>query len=329
MHHNERRSREFVGMEIGMFGLGRHPEKTEAEVSAEVAIELGFGGQSMVAPLKRVIVQPPAPPADGEDWRRFGYRRAVDHGKALEEHDAFCEVLSSQGVEVIRQAADEPGRLDSIFVYDTSILTDEGAVLANPGKHLRQDEVARAKVLYDELDVPTIGQIEGPSVLEGGDSFWVNASTLAVGVGYRTNSSGIAQLQIFVQSFGIDVVPVSLPHWRGPEECLHLLSLISPVAERTAVIHSPLLSTEFMQLLHGLEWTLIDIPDEEFATQATNVLTLAPNKVLILKENVGTRKLLEDAGVEVLVYAGDEISHNRQGGPTCLTKPLLRDVSGI
>ncbi|CAN5852736.1 dimethylarginine dimethylaminohydrolase family protein [soil metagenome] len=310
-----------------MFGLGRHSDKTESEVVAEVAIEHGYGGQSMVAPLKRVIVQSPAPPASDDDWRRFGYTHPVDHGQAVDEHEAFCEILSSQGIEVIRQAADEPGRLDSIFVYDTSILTDEGAVLANPGKQLRQHEVERAKTLYDELDVPTIGQIEGPSILEGGDSFWVNASTLAVGAGYRTNSSGIAQLQIFVQSFGIDVLPVSLPHWRGPEECLHLLSLISPVADRTAVIYSPLMSTEFMQLLHGLEWTLIDIPDEEFATQATNVLALAPNKVLILKENVETRKLLEAAGIEVLVYTGDEISHNRQGGPTCLTKPLLRDVS--
>jgi len=310
-----------------MFGLGRHSDKTETEVVAEVAIEHGYGGQSMVAPLKRVIVQSPAPPASDDDWRRFGYTHPVDHGQAVDEHEAFCEILSSQGIEIIRQAADEPGRLDSIFVYDTSILTDEGAVLANPGKQLRQHEVERAKTLYDELDVPTIGQIEGPSILEGGDSFWVNASTLAVGAGYRTNASGIAQLQIFVQSFGIDVLPVSLPHWRGPEECLHLLSLISPVADRTAVIYSPLMSTEFMQLLHGLEWTLIDIPDEEFATQATNVLALAPNKVLILKENVETRKLLEAAGIEVLVYTGDEISHNRQGGPTCLTKPLLRDVS--
>jgi N-dimethylarginine dimethylaminohydrolase len=317
------------GMEIEMFGLGRHPERTEAEVAAEVAIEQGFGGQSMVAPLKRVIVQVPAPPASPDDWQRHGYTHPVDHGKALEEHAAFCEILQGQGIEVIQQPADEDGRLDSIFVYDTSILTDEGAVLANPGKTLRRAEIERARQFWFDLDVPVIGQIEGPGILEGGDAFWLNGNTLAVGIGYRTNAVGIDQLQTFVKSFDIDVVPVALPHWRGPDECLHLLSLISPVAERTAVVYPALLSTEFMQLLTGLEWNLIAIPEEEFATQGTNVLALAPNKVLILKENVGTQALLEAAGVEVLVYSGDEISHNRQGGPTCLTKPLLRDVSPL
>ncbi len=310
-----------------MFGLGRHPEKTEAEVSAEVAIEQGFGGQSMVAPLKRVIVQEPAPPATTDDWRHFGFTHAVDHGKTFAEYEAFCEILVSQGVDVVRQQPDEPGRLDSIFVYDTSILTDEGAVLANPGKAIRRAEVIRAEGLYDELDVSIIGRIEAPGILEGGDSFWVNSSTLAVGIGYRTNAIGADQLQTFVKSFDIDVVPVALPHWHGKDECLHLLSLISPVAERTAVVYSPLISTEFMQLLNELDWTLIEIPEEEFASQATNILTIEPNKVVILKENVKTRALLEASGVEVLVYAGDELSHNRQGGPTCLTKPLLRDVS--
>jgi N-dimethylarginine dimethylaminohydrolase len=309
--------------------LGRNPEKAEAEVSARVAIGQGFGGQSMVAPLKRVIVQDPAPPAGEEDWRRFGFTHPVDHSRAVEEHAAFCDILASQGVDVIHQPADEPGHLDSVFVYDTSILTDEGAVLANSGKEIRRSEVARAEELYNELDVSIIGRIESPGILEGGDAFWVNSSTLAVGIGYRTNAIGVDQLQTFIQPFGIDVMPVALPHWHGRDECLHLLSLISPIAERTAVVYSPLISVEFMQLLNGLEWTLIEIPEDEFSTQATNILTFEPNKVLILKENVKTRALLEAAGVDVLVYSGNEISLNRQGGPTCLTRPLLRDVSAL
>ncbi|MBA3276755.1 MAG: arginine deiminase [Chloroflexia bacterium] len=311
-----------------MFGLGRHPEKSEIEVAAEVAIEHGYGGQSMVAPLKRVLVQQPAPPAHDDDWRRYGYRHPVDHGQAVEEHAALCQVLAAEGIEVIIQPADEPGRLDSIFVYDASILTDEGAVLANPGKALRRGEVDRAREMYDELGVPVIGPLEDPAIIEGGDAFWINASTLAVGIGYRTNTAGIDLLQTYIRPFGIDVLPVALPHWRGPDECLHLLSLISPVADRTAVVYPSLISTPFMQILHGLEWTLIEVPEDEFTTQGTNVLALAPNKVLILKENVQTKSLLEAAGVEVLTYTGDEISHNRQGGPTCLTRPLLRDVSG-
>lgn len=311
-----------------MFGLGRHPEKSETEIDAEVAIEHGYGGQSMVAPLKRVLLQHPAPPASNDDWRRYGYTHPVDHGRAVEEHAALCNILAAESIEVIVQPADEPGKLDSIFVYDASILTDEGAVLVNPGKAVRRGEVDRAREMYDELGVPVIGPLEAPAIIEGGDAFWVNASTLAVGIGYRTNRAGIDLLQTYIQPFGIDVLPVALPHWHGQDECLHLLSLISPVAERTAVVYPSLISTPFMQVLHELEWTLIEVPDEEFATQGTNVLALAPNKVLMLKDNVETRTLLEAAGVEVLTYTGDEISHNRQGGPTCLTRPLLRDVSG-
>ncbi len=310
-----------------MFGLGRDDQRSVAEATAEIAREQGYGGQSMVAPLRRVIVQQPAPPAGPDDWQAYGYTHEVDHGRTLAEFDAICAILEGEGVDVIRQEPDEVGRLDSIFVYDTSIVTDAGAVLANPGKEIRRVEVDYAQSLYQNLDVPVIGQIMGDGMLEGGDVFWLENGILAAGIGYRTNSVGIDQLSTFVRPFGIDVVRVDLPHWHGPDECLHLLSLISPVAERTAVVYSPLISTTFMQLLRTLDWTLIEIPDEELATQATNVLALAPNRVLMLPENTGTIKLLEAAGVEVLTYEGVELSHNRQGGPTCLTKALLRDTS--
>jgi N-dimethylarginine dimethylaminohydrolase len=310
-----------------MFGLGRNADRQRTDVEAEVARRQGYGGQSMVAPLRRAIVQAPALPASDDDYRRYGYTHPVDHGRAVEEHAALCDLLRREGVEVIVQAADEAGRLDSIFVYDTSIVTDEGVVLANPGKELRRHELTRAAAFYDELDVPIIGHIELPGILEGGDTMWLDENTLVVGRGYRTNALGIEQLHIYCQPFKIDVLQVALPHWHGPEECLHLLSLISPVDERKAVVHSPLMSVDFVQLLHDLDWTLIEIPDEEFLTQGTNALAIAPGKVLLLRENIGTRRLLEAAGLEVLVYTGDEISHNRQGGPTCLTKPLLRDIS--
>jgi N-dimethylarginine dimethylaminohydrolase len=310
-----------------MFGRGREAERHQAE--AEAARQQGYGGQSMVAPLRRVIVQPPAPPAAADDYRRHGYTHPVDHGRAEEEHAALRDLLRAEGVEVIEQPADDAGNLDAIFVFDASIVTDEGVVLTRPGKELRRGEVARADAFYRELEVPVIGRIDGPGTLEGGDTMWLDPAVLVVGRGYRTNAAGIEQLQIYCQPFKIDVLPVSLPHWHGPAECLHLLSLISPVDERTAVAYLPLLSVEFVQLLHELDWTLIGIPDEEFLTQGTNALALAPGKVLLLRENVETRRRLEQAGVEVVVYTGVEISHNRQGGPTCLTRPLLRDVSEL
>jgi N-dimethylarginine dimethylaminohydrolase len=312
-----------------MFGRGRDVERRRVDAEAEVARKQGFGGKSMIAPLRRVLVQAPAPPASEDDWRAFGYNHPVDHGQAVEEHAALCDILRGEGIEVVVQAADAPGNLDGIFVYDTAILTDDGAIVTRPGKALRREELPATIASFEELDIPMLGSIADPGTIEGGDTMWLDENTLVAGRSYRSNAIGIEQLQIYGQPFDVDVLAVSIPHWHGADECLHLLSLISPVDVRKAVVHLPLLSVDFVQLLRELDWTLIDIPEEEFATQGTNALALAPGRVLLLKENTGTRQRLEDAGVEVLVYTGDEISHNRQGGPTCLTRPLLRDISAL
>jgi len=310
-----------------MFRMGTDERMSNDLAGAERTRLQGFGGHSMVAPLKRVIVQRPAPPANVDDWSAYGYTNPVDHAATEAEFDAFCALLADAGVDVVLQEPDDAGRLDSIFVYDASIVTDEGAILTNPGKEIRRVEVDYAESLYNNLGVPVIGRITGDAILEGGDVFWLADTFLAVGIGYRTNQVGADQLSTFVRPQGVEVLRTELPHWHGPDECLHLLSLISPVAERTAVVYSPLVSTPFMQLLNALDWNLIDIPAEEFATQGTNVLALAPGKVLILEENVGTRRLLEAAGMEVHTYRGLHLSHNRQGGPTCLTRALWRDTA--
>jgi N-dimethylarginine dimethylaminohydrolase len=194
-----------------------------------------------------------------------------------------------------------------------------------PGKEVRRSEVELAARLWDELEVPILGEIEEPGTVEGGDLMWIDSTTVAAGQGYRTNDHGIDQLEILLRSVGVDLIRTDLPYWTGPRDCLHLLSLISPVAPRLAVTYRKLMAVPFVQELEIRGWSFIDIPDEEFATQGTNILALAPGKVLMLKDNPVTIGRLRDAGVEVLTYTGDEISHNRAGGPTCLTNPMLRD----
>lgn len=292
----------------------------------ETTLSQRYGGHSMVAPLRRVLVRRPSPPAGPDDGARFNYPRPVDHERAVAEHDAFREILEGEGIEVLTFEGEEPGQLDAIFVYDPSFTTDAGVLLCRPGKEVRLAEVALAERAYAELDIPILGRIEAPGTLEGGDMLWLDEHTLAVGEGYRTNAAGIAQLEALLGPLGVPVVRVQLPHWHGPDECLHLLSLISPVAERLAVVHLPLLAAPLVALLTRAGWSFVEIPDEEFATQATNVLALAPGKVLMLKDNPVTIGRLRAAGVKVLTYTGDEISHNRAGGPTCLTRPILREV---
>jgi dimethylargininase len=283
-----------------------------------------WGGQSMVAPLRRVIVRRPAPPAHEDDFVRFGYPRPVDHERAAAEHGAFRALLEDAGAEVIIAGPDEDGLLDAIFTYDPSLTTDAGAILLRPGKAVRLPEVALAERTYQDLGIPVIGRIEPPGTVEGGDTLWLDEQTLAVGRGYRTNDEGIRQLRELLGAYGIAVLTVDLPHWRGPEECLHLMSFISPVAERLAVVYLPLMSVPLVEELRRRSWALIEVPDEEFTTHGCNVLALAPQRVLVCDGNPITRGRLEAAGCEVVAYTGDEISHNRAGGPTCLTRPILR-----
>jgi dimethylargininase len=289
-----------------------------------VATGRAWGGQSMVAPLRRVLVRKPAPPAVEDEFTRFGYPRAVDHDRTQTEHEMFRALLAESGAEVVIAGPDEAGLLDAIFTYDPSLMTDAGAMLLRPGKELRLPEVDLAEQIYRELGIPVMGRIEAPGTVEGGDTLWLDERTLAVGRGYRTNGEGIRQLAALLAPHGIEVMTVDLPHWRGPDECLHLMSFISPVADRLAVVYLPLMSVPFVQELQRRDWSFIEVPDEEFETHGCNVLALAPMRVLVCDGSPVTRDRLRAAGCEVVTYVGDELSHNRAGGPTCLTRPILR-----
>ncbi|MDQ3044136.1 MAG: arginine deiminase family protein [Chloroflexota bacterium] len=278
----------------------------------------------MTARLRRVLVRAPAPPSSADDWREFGYGRPVAHAIAHAEHQAFVKLLVGAGVEVIQEGPDDPGQLDAIFAYDPSFMTDEGAILLRMGKPLRLGETALAARVYAELGIPILGQIEEPGTAEGGDMLWLDERTLAVGLGYRTNRSGIDQLRTILATIDVEVIEADLPHWRGSGECLHLMSLMSPVAADLAVVYLPLMAVGFLEELRARYWRYIEVPEQEFDTLACNVLTLEPSRCLTIEGNPITRSRLEAAGCEVLTYAGHEISLNRAGGPTCLTRPIWR-----
>jgi dimethylargininase len=285
-----------------------------------------WGGQSMSGTLQRVLVYPPVPAGPRVSWEAFGYVRPIDHDLAVREHEAFRQILRDAGVEVVTGEIDDAMLQDAIFPYDPMITVDDGVILTRMGKPLREAEVDLADRTLGELGVPVVGRITAPGKVEGGDTCWIDERTLAVGRGYRTNSEGILQLHDLLAPRGVSVIGYDLPHWHGPSECLHLLSLISMLDHDLAVVYLPLLPTAMVELLEQRNIQLVPIPDEEFASQGCNVLALGPRRCVILKENVVTVERLRAAGCEVITYSGDEISHNRTGGPTCLTRPLLRDA---
>jgi dimethylargininase len=277
------------------------------------------GCPSMTAPLRRVLLRAPRA-GELRFWHEYGWRAEPDAAGIAREHEALCELLAGAGVEVVLAEAGLNGNPDAIYVYDPALIADEGAILLRPGKPGRRDEPEALGQDLERAGVPVAGRLEEPQLAEGGDLIRLDERTLLAGLGYRTNEPGVAALGRLT---GLDVVTFDLPHWHGEGEVMHLLSLLSPLAEDLAVAYPPLLPTRLAQLLDERGIEIVAVPDEEFETMGSNVLALAPRVALVVEGNVETRRRLERAGVEVLVYQGRELSKG-DGGPTCLTCPLLR-----
>jgi len=280
-----------------------------------------FGCQSMTARLRRVLVRPPASAAWAA-WKPYGWRGEPDAVRMEEEHEAFRALLADAGADVVVAATPHPLDPDAIYVYDPALVTDQGAVMLRPGKEGRRGEVEVMAADFVEAGLPIAGRLDAPAMAEGGDTLWLDERTLLVGRGYRTNDDGIRQLAEALQ--GVDIVAFDLPHLRGADEVLHLMSLLSPLDADLAVAYPPLMPVRLMELLAERGIELVEVPDEEFETMGPNVLALGPRVALALEGNDETRRRMEKAGVDVRVYRGDEISRKGDGGPTCLTRPLLR-----
>jgi N-dimethylarginine dimethylaminohydrolase len=262
-------------------------------------------------------------PTIASQWQALNYISPPDLSRAIDEHDRFIDILRSTGAKVHLLPHDPQTTLDSIYVRDASIVSKSGLILCAMGKAERTTEPAAQERTLALAGAPIRGRIIPPGRLEGGDLLWIDERTIAVGRGYRTNADGLRQLRALVGD-DVAVLEVPLPHWRGPGDVMHLMSLISPVDDDLAVVYSRLLPVPFREWLLERGTRLVEVPDEEFATMGTNVLALAPRRCLMLAGNPLTRRALEQAGCEVLEYAGAEISMKGAGGPTCLTRPLVR-----
>jgi dimethylargininase len=274
----------------------------------------------MTAPLRRVLVRPPRP-GDAARWREYGWRAEPDHARATAEHDALRLLLTEAGAEVI-VAEGEADNPDAVYAYDPLLVGDEGAVLLRPGKDGRLGEPDALVSDLERAGVPVAARVEPPGTIDGGDTLWLDERTLIVGRGYRTNASGVEQLAAAFPD--AEVLSYDLPHWNGRGEVMHLMSLISPLDHDLALVYPRLAPVRLLELLVERGIGIVEVPDEEFATMGPNVLALGPRRALALEGNHETRRRLERAGVDVATYSGDEISRKGDGGPTCLTRPLLR-----
>jgi len=280
----------------------------------------------MVGRLRRVVMRRPGEAMAAADPVAWHYTSAIDVEAARGAHDAFADALRAWDVEVLYHDAPLPDHSDSVFVFDPALVTDRGAVLLSMGKPARRGEEEPLGRALQDSGVPILGRLEGDARAEGGDTLWLDHDTLAVGRGFRTNAEGIGQLRSLLGPLGVGVVDYDLPFFAGPEACVHLLGLISPVDVDLAVAYAPLMPTALWEELGRRGVRLLDVPEEEFLhTQATNVLTVSPRRCIMLDGSPVTRGLLEAAGCEVVTFPGDPLSFKAEGGPTCLTRPVLRD----
>jgi len=288
-----------------------------------------YGVQSMIAPLRRVLLKHARDAYRDEStvamgWQALGYQSPPAFERAVSQYDGFVELLQQEVPMVEFLPRDRETSLDSIYAYDPVVITPGGAILCRMAKALRAPESARTAAYLQSTGMPILGQIEPPGTLEAGDVVWLDGRTVAVGRGYRTNDDGIGQLRQLLKPWVSEVIVVPLPHWQGPGACLHLMALISLIDVDLAVTYSRLLPVFMREWLIAHGYTLLDVPDDEHRTLACNVLTLSPRRCMIVAGNPATRGLLENAGAAVIEYDGSEISLKGTGGPTCLTRPLLR-----
>lgn len=280
-----------------------------------------FGAQSMTAPLRDVLVKRPGPAFEAAfDDPAHGFLHPVDLAVARHEHDVFVETLASLGprVHMLEAETDSP---DLLYAFDPLLVSDRGAIALRPSKPNRASEPATLEAWTRAAGIPTVGRIEAPGNVEGGDTFWLRPDLFCIGRTLRTNDHGARQLAGLV---GGDVRVFDLPYWRGPAELVHLLSVISPVADDLAVVYLPLLPVGLWQLLVELGIRLIEVPDEEFPTLGCNVLAVRPGVVIMAEGNPRTAASLGRSGCQVHTYPATEIGINGSGGPTCLTRPLYR-----
>lgn len=283
----------------------------------------------MVGALRKVLVCSPETAGWNSPERRaesatLGFPRPPAFSLARQQHQALCRLLADSGGEVLSLPASPDLTLDAVYAHDASLATDFGVILMCPGKPNRVPEAARQREYFQSLGIPILGTVTPPGKTEAGDIVWMDDKTLLIGNGYRTNAEGISQIRRLLEPHGVEVLSAPLPYGPGPAACLHLMSLVSLLDETTALVDLPWLAVETVELLRSRGYRFVEIDPAERDTLACNVLSLGNKRLVAIEENAKTNQRLRDAGFDVRTFPGSEICINGAGGPTCLTRPLLR-----
>jgi len=287
-----------------------------------------FGSFNMWGPLKKVAVRSPAVAFASDakidaEWRALNFHSRPDLARAVQEFAVVESILKAAGAEVISLPADERLTLDSLYAHDALIVTPRGLVRPLMGKPARHGEPEVNGAHLEKLGIPVIGEITAPGCIEGGDLVWIDRHTLLAGIGYRTNLEGVKQLGRLVGP-DVEIIHFDMPHYKGRSDVFHLMSCLSPVDRDLAVVYLPLMAARLVEFLEARDIGFVEVPDAEFPTMGCNVLALGPRHAMMVEGNPETCRRMHEAGVKVEVIAGADICRKGEGGPTCMTRPLVR-----
>jgi N-dimethylarginine dimethylaminohydrolase len=300
------------------------PEPTTGREAVEVMQTYGVSDEC--SPLKKVLVRRPGVEfSNMEQYKLWGYPGRPDLEAAQAEHDAFTSILRSEGAEVIDQDEVHPEKREPLFTHDASIMTPRGAIMCRSGNPLRQGEEEYTARAMAKLSIPILFSVHGDATVDGGDTLWLDPDTFLIGHSYRTNHEAYRQIKAVMEGFVTrDVIQIHLPHYLGAGHVLHLMSVISPVDRDLAVVYPRLAPIQLLELFEARGIDTVTVPDEEFDSLGPNVLAISPRNVVLHSGNPVTKARLIKHGCRVHEYTGQQISVTATGGPTCLTRPLLR-----
>ena len=286
-----------------------------------------YGCQLMAKKMSRVLMRRPGTSLRQADKDVWHYNHLFDAEKAIQQYTEFANLIEKTGAEIVWIEDNGDGLADAMFTRDASLITRAGAVPLRMGKALRSPEPQVHKKAYEDAGIPVLGELTGNAMIEGGDTIWLNENTLLVGIGFRSNEEGVQQLNEILNPHDIQVLGFDMPYWAGEEACLHLMSVISPLTETKYLVHPPLIPARLWSLLKDSGIEFVVAPADEFEASFglnLNVLPTSPDQCIMIDGFPKTKKVMEDNGVNVTIFNGDALCMACEGGPTCLTNPILR-----
>lgn len=282
-----------------------------------------FGSNSEWAPLQSVLLHRPGDELNGaDDPDAMQYVAHVDAACARAQHDAMADAYRAAGVTVHYLDLEQPAQPNQMFLADLMFMTPEGAVLARPASTVRAGEERHTACKLASMGVPIVRSISGTGTFEGADALWIDARTVIIGRGLRTNAVGVDQIRIVLAEMGVHAITVDLPFGS-----MHLMGMLRLADKDLATVWPTRLAVTAVEALRarGIRVAFLPDADEAFARSAHNYVTLGPREILMAADVPNTQRFYESLGITCHTVDISEL-RKAAGAIGCLSGIVQREL---